>query len=224
MITIGGTVGVGKSTLTACISKHFNSPAFYESVEDNPILEDFYADKKRWAFPLQIYFLNTRFQMIKDAIATQNPYAVLDRSIHEDKLFTQMNFSHGNMSMVEMHTYNALFDNMMDEWTGVKKRPELFIYLHASFETILERMKKRGRAFELTKKDIAYFEDLHDKYTEWIKTYNASAILFIDMDKYDLTIPEHEKFVMEVIEHRMATILAPSKNNDFFIDNPLVGL
>src|SRR5690606_17388127 len=106
---LAGMIGAGKSTYTALISEALGSEAFYESVDDNRILEKFYEDPKRWAFSLQIYFLNTRFRSIKDAFKHKNN--VLDRSIYEDALFTRINYEQGNMSEPEMDTYLDLLEN-----------------------------------------------------------------------------------------------------------------
>ena len=147
VIVLAGMIGAGKSTYTALISEALGSEAFYESVDDNRILEKFYEDPKRWAFSLQIYFLNTRFRSIKDAFKHKNN--VLDRSIYEDALFTRINYEQGNMSEPEMDTYLDLLENMMEELDSMpKKSPDLLIYLRGSLDTVLERIEKRGRDYE----------------------------------------------------------------------------
>nr|OTP54126.1 deoxyguanosine kinase [Enterococcus termitis] len=89
MIVLAGTIGAGKSSLTEIISEHLGSDAFYESVDDNEVLPLFYADPKKYAFLLQIYFLNKRFDSIKQALSHENN--VLDRSIYEDSLLFHLN-------------------------------------------------------------------------------------------------------------------------------------
>lgn len=204
MIVTGGTVGIGKSTVAEKIAKHLNSEVFFESVDDNPMLEKFYADKKRWAFPIQIYFLNTRFKSIKKALIDR--HNVLDRSIYEDALFTRLNYEDGNMSKEEYDCYLDLLENMMDELNSLeKKAPDLFVYLRGSFDTVLKRMKMRGRAFELSEDDIAYFERLHSRYDDWVfNHYDASDVIVIDMDQYDVHVPEHEALIMQMIDDKLA--------------------
>ncbi|HFT6067157.1 TPA: deoxynucleoside kinase, partial [Listeria monocytogenes] len=131
VIVLAGMIGAGKSSYTELIANKLGTKAFYESIKDNRILEMFYDDPKRWAFALQIYFLNTRFRSIKAALTDQNN--VLDRSIYEDALFTQINFEEGNISEPEMDTYLDLLDNMMEELAYMpKKAPDLLIYLRGS--------------------------------------------------------------------------------------------
>ncbi len=122
-------MALGKSSYTELIANKLGTKAFYESIKDNRILEMFYDDPKRWAFALQIYFLNTRFRSIKAALTDQNN--VLDRSIYEDALFTQINFEEGNISEPEMDTYLDLLDNMMEELAYMPKKSTGFVDLFA---------------------------------------------------------------------------------------------
>ena len=95
LITIGAMIGAGKTSLAELVAEHFNSEVFYESVDDNPILPLFYTaseeeiQAKRYPFLLQLWFLNTRFKSIKEALVHDNN--VLDRSIYEDWYFAKVN-------------------------------------------------------------------------------------------------------------------------------------
>lgn len=141
VIVLAGMIGAGKSSYTELLANSLESKAFYEEIQDNALLEKFYEDPKRWAFALQIYFLNTRFRSIKAALTDK--HNVLDRSIYEDALFTQINYENGNMSKAEMATYLDLLSNMMEELDGMpKKAPDLLIYLRGSLDTVLTRIKK----------------------------------------------------------------------------------
>ena len=146
LITIGAMIGAGKTSLAELVAEHFNSEVFYESVDDNPILPLFYTaseeeiQAKRYPFLLQLWFLNTRFKSIKEALVHDNN--VLDRSIYEDWYFAKVNKELGRISELEFSLYESLLDNMMEELNGLpKKAPDLMIYLSGSFETI-----KIGRA------------------------------------------------------------------------------
>jgi deoxyadenosine/deoxycytidine kinase len=207
VLVTGGTVGIGKSTVAAKIAKHLGSEVFFESVDDNPILEKFYPNKKRWAFALQIFFLNTRFKSIKKAL--KNRHNVLDRSIYEDALFATLNYEEGNMSKEELDCYMSLLDNMMEELNSMeKKSPDLFIYLRGSFEIVLHRMELRGRGFELENpENYEYFKRLHSRYDDWVfNHYKASDILIIDMDKYDIHNPEHEKIILTQLDLKLSSM------------------
>jgi deoxyadenosine/deoxycytidine kinase len=82
-IAIVGNIGAGKTTLTELLAKHYGWEAMYEAVDQNPYLEDFYSDMKRWSFNLQIYFLNSRFQQIRE-IQNGEKDVIQDRTIYED--------------------------------------------------------------------------------------------------------------------------------------------
>ena len=109
LITIGAMIGAGKTSLAELVAKHFNSEVFYESVDDNPILPLFYTasdeeiQTKRYPFLLQLWFLNTRFKSIKQALVEDNN--VLDRSIYEDWYFAKVNKDLGRISDLEFSLY-----------------------------------------------------------------------------------------------------------------------
>ena len=154
LIVVGGMIGPGKSSVAEIIGKHFSSEVFYESVDDNPILPLFYSkteeeiQKRRYPFLLQLYFLNTRFKSIKEALVVNNN--VLDRSIYEDWYFAKKNMELGRITELEMSIYEDLLGNMMSELEELpKKAPDVMIYLKGSFKTVLERINLRGREFEI---------------------------------------------------------------------------
>jgi len=163
-IGIAGNVGVGKTTMTDVIANRFGWRAYYESVINNPYLEDFYEDMKRWSFNLQIYFLSHRFKTHKQM--TESGFsAVQDRTIYEDvEIFARNLFEMGNMSQRDWESYQALFEEM----TAYLKKPDLIIYLRASVDTLLTRIKKRSRSFESTISP-EYIYMLNIAYERWIK-------------------------------------------------------
>lgn len=205
VIVLAGMIGAGKSTYTTLISEELNSTAFYEHVKNNVLLEKFYDDPKRWAFSLQIFFLNTRFRSIKQALVHR--HNVLDRSIYEDALFTRINFEQGNMSEAEMALYTDLLDNMMEEIEGMpKKGPDLLIYLRGSLDTHLKRIKKRGRPFEQVEDDpglLDYYKKLHGRYDEWFAAYDKSHTLVIDIDELNLERPDDKILVMQKVREAL---------------------
>jgi deoxyadenosine/deoxycytidine kinase len=185
------------------ISRRLGTEAFFESVDYNPILDKFYDNPQKWAFSLQIYFLNTRFRSIKAALTDDNN--VLDRSIYEDALFTRVNHLQGNISQEEMDIYNDLLANMMEELEGMpRKAPDLLIYLEGSFDTILDHIRKRGREFEQIEDDselLAYYELLFKNYEQWYQEYGQSPKIKINIDTFDIVNNcGDEEQVMAIIE------------------------
>lgn len=207
VIVLAGMIGAGKSTYTEFIAREMGTQAFYESVDHNPILDKFYENQEKWAFSLQIFFLNARFRSIKAALSDNNN--VLDRSIYEDALFTKVNHLQGNISVEEMDIYNDLLDNMMEELDGIpKKAPDLLIYLDGSFEMILERIKKRGRDFEQIDDNpdlLAYYRLLYDNYEQWYQDYDYSEKIKLSIDQYDIVERmEDKQAVLDIIENALA--------------------
>lgn len=206
LIVVGGMIGLGKSSVAEILGKHFNSDVFYESVDDNPILPLFYSEseeeiqKKRYPFLLQLYFLNTRFKSIKEALVHNNN--VLDRSIYEDWYFAKKNMELGRINELEMKIYEDLLHNMLEELEELpKKAPDLMVYLKGSFETVLNRIALRGREFEIDDNLKEYYHFLWKDYDDWVSNYyKASEVLIIDMDKFDVVnnLDDREKLIEEV--------------------------
>lgn len=222
MITLSGIIGSGKSSLTEILAKELGTKAYYEPVKDNPVLPIFYkgneiAAKKRaegdkeatnpYAYLLQTFFLNRRFAMIKKAMQDDNN--ILDRSIYEDEIFMRMNTEMGNATQVEYDIYKSLLYNMMEELplASHKKSPDLMITIKVSYETMIKRIEKRGRDYELIEKDpslVDYYQRLLKHYDIWMKEYDASPLLIIDGDKYDFMESKEDRVqVLETVENKL---------------------
>jgi deoxyadenosine/deoxycytidine kinase len=183
VITIAGTVGVGKSTMTNALAKALQFRTSFEKVDTNPYLDDFYADFSRWSFHLQIYFLAERFKEQKRIFEYGGGF-VQDRSIYEDTgIFAKMHFDKGNMSKVDYETYTSLFDAMV--MTPYFPHPDLLIYLEGSIDDILERIKERGRPME-QQTPVAYWREMHQRYENWINSFNACPVLRLNINDYDI--------------------------------------
>ncbi|AIY83717.1 deoxyguanosine kinase [Clostridium baratii str. Sullivan] len=213
MIVVGGMIGLGKSSVAKILGEYLNSDVFYESVDDNPILPLFYSEseeeinKKRYPFLLQLYFLNTRFKSIKEALVNDNN--VLDRSIYEDWYFAKKNMELGRISDLEMSIYENLLNNMMEELKELpKKSPDVMVYLKGSFETVLNRIKLRGRDFEVDDDLKDYYEFLWKDYDDWVQNhYKASEVLIIDMDKMDVVNnKEDEKELVRLVKEKLEEV------------------
>lgn len=200
LIALAGMIGVGKSTYAGMIGERLGSVVEYESVEDNPFLERFYRDQARWSFSLQIYFLNTRFRVIKKALTNRN--MVIDRSLYEDLLFAEVNRDMGLMTDFEFECYRDLLMNMMEELKEFEyKAPDVLVYLRTDFETALSRMRKRSRDFELDPGTLEYFKLLHSRYDDFIlNRYEESPVLVIEANTYDVLVESDREDVLQLIE------------------------
>jgi len=209
MIVLSGTIGAGKTSLTEMLADHLGSKAFYESVDDNPILPLFYENPKKYGFLLQIYFLNKRLAQIKAARAT-GMRNILDRSIYEDALFTAENHKDGNITDAEMEVYTQLLDNMMAELQKLpKKAPDLLVYAETDFETILYRIKKRGRDYEQFDENDElrqYYFRIWSAYRDWFEAYDASPKIKIDLQTYDLEETANQQIILDQIEEALKAI------------------
>ncbi len=201
VITIAGTVGVGKSTMTKSLANALNFRTSFEKVDSNPYLDKFYNDFKRWSFHLQIYFLGERFKEQKRIFEYGGGF-VQDRSIYEDTgIFAKMHYEKGNMSEIDYETYKNLFDAMV--MTPYFPHPDLLIYLDGSIDDVLERIQKRGRPME-QKTPIDYWVEMHKRYEDWINTFNACPVLRLNINDYDLL---NNKTSIEPIIERISYFL-----------------
>lgn len=208
VIVLSGTIGAGKSTLAEAIANELGSKVFFESVDDNEVLPLFYSDPNKYAFLLQIYFLNKRFASIKEALGDDNN--VLDRSIYEDSLLFHLNADLGRANEIEVKVYDELLANMLEEleYAQYKKRPDLLIHIKVSFETMLKRIKKRGRDYEQIETDPSlydYYKELNKRYEQWYEQFDVCEKIEIDGDKYDFVEdPEALDHVLNQIKQALA--------------------
>ncbi|EGJ27846.1 deoxynucleoside kinase [Streptococcus porcinus] len=209
LIVLAGTIGAGKSSLAAALGDYLGTDVFYEAVDNNPVLDLYYQDPQKYAFLLQIFFLNKRFKSIKEAYKADNN--VLDRSIFEDELFLKLNYKNGNVTKAELDIYQELLANMLEELEGMpKKRPDLLIYIDVSFEKMLERIAKRGRSFEQVDDNPGleeYYYQVHEEYPTWYEEYDVSPKMRIDGDALDFVQnPEDLTTVLQMIDEKLKTL------------------
>lgn len=225
MITLAGIIGSGKSSLTEILSRELGSIPFYEPVEDNPVLPLFYkgnelAAKKRqagekdatnpYAYLLQTFFLNRRFMMMKKALQSRNN--ILDRSIYEDAMFMRMNTEMGNATQVEYSIYQELLTNILEELNHVVPSNDynLMILIKVSYDTMVSRIKKRGREYEQIENDpslIDYYGRLLKYYEEFEENYNQSEMLVIDGDKFNFVENiDDRNYILDMIEMKLVDL------------------
>ncbi|PAE09829.1 deoxynucleoside kinase [Niallia circulans] len=201
VITIAGTVGVGKSTLTNALADALQFRTSFEKVETNPYLDKFYHDFSRWSFHLQVYFLAERFKEQKRIFEYGGGF-IQDRSIYEDTgIFARMHYEKGTMSEVDYETYTSLFEAMV--MTPYFPHPDLLIYLEGSLEDILQRIDRRGREME-KQTPIDYWKEMHGRYEKWIDSFSACPVLRLNINEYDAIAGSQS---IEPIIEKIGTIL-----------------
>jgi deoxyadenosine/deoxycytidine kinase len=198
-IAIVGNIGAGKTTLAELLAKSYGWEPLYEAVDNNPYLEDFYNDMKRWSFNLQIYFLNSRYRQLID-LQTSNRNVVQDRTIYEDAfIFAENLHDMGLMTTRDYDNYRSIFDNM----TAYIKPPDLLVYLKASVPTLVNNIQRRGREYE-TGIRLDYLSKLNEKYQKWINGYKLGKLLIIDKDVVDFANnTEDMATVIQLIEREI---------------------
>ena len=179
-IAIAGNIGCGKTTLTNMLARHYGWEARFEAVTDNPYLEDYYKDIRRWSFALEVFFLKERFRDLLRINEAQHTI-IQDRSIFEGVyVFTANNKAMGNLSDRDFDTYMELFEQMM----STVRLPELMIYLRASVPHLVANIQKRGRDYEQTIQ-LEYLQNLNERYEDFIFHRYKGRLLVVDVDDMD---------------------------------------
>ncbi|MRX74107.1 deoxynucleoside kinase [Bacillus lacus] len=205
VITIAGTVGVGKSTMTNALAQALDFKTSFEKVDTNPYLDKFYADFERWSFHLQIYFLAERFKEQKRIFEYGGGF-IQDRSIYEDTgIFAKMHYEKGTMTPVDFETYTNLFEAMV--MTPYFPHPDLLIYLEGSLDDILARITERGRPME-QQTPVSYWEEMHARYENWVNNFNSCPVMRININDYDIVANENS---IEPIVERVGYFLEQSR-------------
>jgi deoxyadenosine/deoxycytidine kinase len=178
IIAIAGNIGSGKTTLAQLLSKHLGFQAHFEEPETNPYIQDFYNDMQRWAFHLQIYFLNHRLKHILN-FQKKQLNVILDRTLYEDAEIFAHNLHNMNLlSTRDYENYLELYNLIIE----LVPPPDLVIYLKASISTLVEQIQQRSRPYEENIR-IDYLKKLNDRYNEWFHGYNKGKKLEINIDE-----------------------------------------
>ena len=184
-IAVAGNIGSGKTTLTRLLSKHFGWKPHYEEVDNNPYLESFYEDMKRWSFNLQVYFLNSRFRQVLD-IRNSGQDIIQDRTIYEDAyIFAANLYDMGLMETRDYENYRSLFELI----SSFLEAPDLLIYLRASVPTLVRQIQKRNRDYEQSIR-LDYLNALNRRNEDWISKYSKGKLLVIESDNIEIENPE----------------------------------
>lgn len=181
-VAVEGPIGVGKTTLVRRLCAHHGGKPMLEIVEENPFLSDFYQDRDKFAFQTQLFFLLSRYRQQQELWQPElfSPYIFSDYIFAKDRLFASLTLSDN-----EMLLYDQVF-RILD--TRVLK-PDLVVYLQARMEVLLERIRRRGRAFEKNF-DADYLKRLTETYNQYFFRYSDTPLLVVDTS--DINVVESE--------------------------------
>jgi deoxyadenosine/deoxycytidine kinase len=198
-VAIAGNVGVGKSTLTGLMAERLGWEPFFEAVDENPYLADFYSDMRMWSFHSQIFFLSRRLRHHRQLLDRPNS-VVQDRSVYEDaEVFACNLFVQGDMDKRDYRSYRELYEVL----TSFLPPPDLVVYLRASVPTLAQRIARRGRDYE---KGISteYLERLNTLYERWIDGFTLCPILTVPADELDFVAnDDHLALIVEKVLERL---------------------
>jgi len=199
-IAVAGNIGVGKSTLTALLTEGVGWEPFYEAVDDNPYLSDFYKDMRQWSFHSQVFFLSRRLRHHRKLLDRPGT-VVQDRTVYEDaEIFAENLYRQGNMSERDYRTYRELYEAM-----GLfLPPPDLIVYLRASVPTLQKRIRMRGRDYE-QEVPADYLEQLNQLYEEWIDGFSLCPVLTVPSDNLDFVkYNSHMELIAAKIVEKLA--------------------
>ncbi len=194
-VVVDGVTGVGKSSLVRIISEEFGLKPFSEMFEDeNRLLNKFFHDRAKWAFPMQTNFLTNRFKQYCQAMRVGQ--AVMDRSIYSDRIFARMYLEYGYLKPEEYAVYNNLLETMLEHVVP----PKLLVYLKVDTDEAIHRIHKRGRPDEV-EVEREYWDHLNQFYESNYREYSLGGeLLVIKVDKLDYVHrPEDRAFMVSEI-------------------------
>ncbi len=208
-IGIAGMIGAGKSTLATALAEHLSIDVYYEPVEDNEYLADFYADTAKYSFAMQVYLLNRRFQQHQEII-WRGRSAVQDRTIYEDSIFAKMLADVGLMDERDYRTYQSLFQHM----SNFMCKPNLIVYLDVKPEASFERIQMRSRGVE-SGISLEYLQALYRGYEEFIGDISrVIPVIRVDYERFGTAAEMAELIEREYLDHsflREATRFDPTR-------------
>ena len=198
-VAIEGVIGVGKTTLARLLQPAFNAEIILEVFEENPFLTDFYGDRERYAFQTQIFFLLSRYHQqrrtITDLVVTGKSI-IADYTFAKDALFARINLKGDELDMY-YKVHEALAEKI--------QKPDLFIYLQATTDTLMQRIALRDRTYE-RQMERAYINELNMAYDDFFsKPFDHTLILIVDSNNLNIIQnPEHLKWIENRIRQSLS--------------------
>lgn len=177
-VAIEGNIGAGKTSLANLIATNFNAKLILEQFEDNSFLSKFYEEPDKYAFPLEMSFLASRFQQLKDQLGPQDLFKSF--TISDYYIIKSLIFAKKTLAEDEFKLYSRFFNIIVQQLP----RPDLLVYLHVETPKLQENIKIRGRSYEQKIKD-EYLEKIQEGYFEFIRQQNQFPIIVIDINNSD---------------------------------------
>jgi deoxyadenosine/deoxycytidine kinase len=188
-INIEGPIGAGKTSLAKILAERMSARLILEETEENPFLADFYKDKKRYAFPTQLFFLLSRHRQQRELFATDlfHKKTVSDYFFDKDRIFASVALDQREF---------LLYEKLLSILERDVPKPDLVIYLQTSSEVLLKRIKERGRSFEKNI-DSDYLKALNEAYNHYFFHYTKTPLLVVNTDRIDFV--RNEKDLMDLL-------------------------
>lgn len=198
-LTIEGVIGVGKTSLAEILANKLQGQILLEHPEENPFLEDFYVDPKRFAFQTQLFFLLSRFRQQQGLPEPDffHPVLIADYLFAKDKIFAYINLS---------ETELLLYERVMEILEPSIRKPDLVIYLQSSTERLMKNIRLRNRPYERSMSEN-YIRTLNEAYNQFFFHYNETPLLIVNASRIDfIKNKDHlEVLVAEIVQERTGT-------------------
>ena len=204
-IAVEGSIGVGKTSLSRMLTNHYNGRLVTEHHEANPFLNDFYKNRRRYAFQAQIFFLLSRFKQQQEFLSGEllASHVISDYFFGKDRIFATLNLSPDELT---------LYDRVASLLEKSIPLPDLVIYLTASPDVLMNRIKKRGRSAEKNI-DMDYLASVNESYSKYFFHFNHTPLLVINTEHVDFSIePDRFEYLIDKIENMKSgtSYLVPS--------------
>ncbi|NQT27706.1 deoxynucleoside kinase [candidate division KSB1 bacterium] len=202
-LAIEGVIGAGKTSLAERVSEKLNGRLVLEQSEDNPYLEDFYREPKRYAFQVQLFFLLSRYRQLVNLPQQDlfHPFLIADYLFAKDKIFAYLNLEERDL---------VLYDRVVNLLETDLTKPDLVIYLQTSAERLIDNIKQRNRKFE---KQIStdYIKRLNNAYNEFFFRYSNTPLLVINTTEIDFVKNEED------LDDLIAQIMNPPMGVKYYV-------
>jgi deoxyguanosine kinase len=199
-IVVEGVIGVGKTSLSRLLSERLSAKLVLEEVEENPFLKDFYRDRTRYGFQTQMHFLFSRYQQQRNLRQLElfNERMVADYLFQKDRIFAGLNLQERELALYERLVGWLELDVM---------KPDVVVYLQASPDTLMERIARRGRAFE-KEMDREYIKSLNEAYNHFFFHYVDAPLLVVNTNRIDFVNnpDDFQDLEKRILSHRQGTV------------------